>query len=87
MRRVQTQLDETTYLMLKNRAWAQERSIASLVRDAVSEYLTPSIKRRPKLSDLTFVGAGRSDPNDPRSGSVHHDDIWAETILEEHRNC
>ena len=87
MKRVQTQLDDITYTLLKNRAWAQERSLASVLRDAVNEYLIPGIKRRPRLSDLSFVGAGRPDPNDPRSGSVHHDDIWAETILEEHRKC
>ncbi len=82
MVRTQIQLDETTYLSLKNRARAENRSMASVVRDAVDHYLDGHPRQRLSLKDFAWIASGSSDPSDPRSGSVHHDDIFAEAALD-----
>ncbi len=82
MKRTQIQLDETTYLSLKNRAQAENRSMASVVRDAVDRYLDGHPRKRLLLKDFASIASGSSDASDPRSGSVHHDDIFAEAALE-----
>lgn len=82
MRRTQIQLDETAYQFLKNKAYVENRSVASVIRDAVDEYIGTKRQSVKSLRDLKFVASGRSDPTDPRSGSVHHDDIFVEAALE-----
>ena len=82
MKRTQIQFDETTYLSLKNRAQAENRSMASVVRDAVDQYLGGHPRRKLSLKEFAWMASGSSDPSDPRSGSVHHDDIFAEAALE-----
>ncbi len=82
MIRTQIQLDETTYRSLKNRAQAENRSMASVVRDAVDRYLDGHPRKRLSLKDFAWAASGSSDPSDPRSGSVHHDDIFVEAALE-----
>ena len=81
MKRTQIQLDDATYLSLKNRAQAENRSMASVVRDAVDRYLDGHPRKRLSLKDFAWIASGSSDPSDPRSGSVHHDDIFAEAAL------
>ena len=88
MIRTQIQLNETTHRLLKNRAHSENRSMSALVRDAVNQYLQtpPRLQNPPRrkltLKDFTFIGSGRSSPDDPRSLSIHHDDIFAEAALE-----
>ena len=82
MKRTQIQLDDSTYQLVKNKAYAENRSMASLIRDAVDEYIGTKRKPLKSLRDLKFVASRRSDQSDHRSGSVHHDDIFAETALE-----
>ena len=41
MIRTQIQLDETTYALAKQRAYAENKSLAAVVRDALTQYLTP----------------------------------------------
>ena len=82
MVRTQIQLDETTYRSLKNRAQAENRSMASVVRDAVDLYLDGHPRKRLSLKDFASIASGSSDHSDPRSGSIHHDDIFAEAALE-----
>ena len=82
MKRTQIQFDETTYMSLKNRAHAENRSMAAVVRDAVDQYLDGHPRNRLSLKDFAFIASGSSDPSDPRSGSIHHDDIFVEAALE-----
>ena len=80
MKRTQIQLDEAIYHLAKNRAYSEGRSMSALIRDAVAEYLVEpkESKRKLTISDFSFIGSGRSDPSDPRSLSVHHDEVWDE---------
>ena len=82
MVRTQIQLNESTHRLLKNRAHSENRSMSALVRDAVNQYLQTPPRRKLTLKDFKFIGSGRSSPDDPRSLSIHHDDIFAEAALE-----
>ena len=82
MKRTQIQLDDAIYAMVKNRAYVENRSMASVIRDAVADYVVPQRNTGLTLSDLKFVASGRSSSDDPRSGSVYHDDIFAESASE-----
>ena len=82
MKRTQIQLDNAIYQLVKNKAYAENRSMASVIRDAVTEYVIAKPRTKKTLRDLKFVASGKSSPDDPRSGSIHHDDIFAEAALE-----
>ena len=51
MKRIQFRLDETTHKFVKNRAYAQQRSMASLVRDALDQYLKSHPTRKISIKD------------------------------------
>lgn len=80
MKRTQIQLEEGIYQMAKDRAYSEDRSMASLVRDAVVEYLaTEPASQHKAISDFAFIGSGSSDPNaGPHPLSTRHDDILSE---------
>ena len=82
MVRTQIQLEDAAYRMVKDRAHSENRSMASVIRDAVDAYVSLPKNRVKSISELSFVASGRSDTNDKRSGSAHHDDIFVESILE-----
>ena len=42
MRRTQIQLDEPTYEMARRRAFSEGKSLAAVVREALTQYLAPS---------------------------------------------
>ena len=65
MKRTQIQFDETTYMSLKNRAHAENRSVAAVVRDAVDQYLGGHPRNRLSLKDFASIASGSSDPNRP----------------------
>ena len=81
MVRTQVQFDETPYLSLKNRAQAENRSMASVVRDAVDVYLEVREKPKRKLTIYDFASIGAASVEHPpgRPFSVYHDDYaWEE---------
>jgi len=79
MRRTLIQLDETTYGKLRQRAFQQERSISSVVREMVQEGLEIGVRRaKPKhASQLLSVAAGRSKPERGSPVSERHDEVLA----------
>jgi hypothetical protein len=80
MKRTQIQLEDGTYRLLKKRAFEQGKSVSAIVREMVEEGLrTP--KRRLRMEDLTFIGAGKSEPSplDPISENI--DAALAEDFL------
>ena len=83
MRRTQVQLDDATYEAVRRRAYEQGRSMASVVREALSEAFCAAGERDAKrtVEDFTFVGMGR-DPDPPPDVpvSVDHDKWFAEAI-------
>ena len=78
MRRTQVQLNETTYELAKQRAFAENKSMAAVIRDAVEQYLTSSDSRLEGLESFGFIGSGRSMPGGPQPLSERHDEALAE---------
>ncbi len=78
MIRTQIQLDETTYALVKQRAFAENKSLAAVVRDALTQYLTPSRDCSEGMDRFTFIGSGESLPVGPSPLSERHDDALAE---------
>lgn len=84
MRRTQIQLDDATYEAVRRRAFERGRSMASVVRETLSEaFGTASLAQEPQrtIEDFTFVGMG-VDPQPPEDVpvSVDHDKWLAEAI-------
>ena len=84
MRRMQVQLDDAVYEAVRHRAHEQGRSMASVVRETLSEVFGAEAGEQDAkrtLEDFTFVGMG-CDPDPPSDVpvSVDHDKWFAETI-------
>ena len=82
MKRTQIQLDDATYEAVRRRAFEQGRSMASVVRETLSEaFGTSEAGRRRRIEDFTFVGMA-SDPAPPPDGSAaeNHDRWYAEAV-------
>ena len=82
MKRTQIQLDEATYEAVRRRAFEQGRSMASIVREALSKaFDAPAAKPARTIEDFTFVGMG-TDPNPPLDlpVSVNHDRWYEEAV-------
>lgn len=81
MIRTQVQLEERVWQKLRGRAFAERRSIADLMREAIRKDLgLAKPKRKWRLEDFTFVGAGRS--RGPGAGTIaeRHDEELAKAI-------
>ena len=78
MTHIQIQLDETTYVLAKRRACAENRSLDAIVGDALHQYLMPSAKQPVGLEGFTFIGSGQSRPGTPQPLSERHDEALAE---------
>ena len=78
MIRTQIQLDETTYALAKQRAHAENKSLATVVRDALDQYLMPSAEQPAGPEWFTFIGSGQSGPATPHQLSERHDEALAE---------
>lgn len=80
MKRTLVQFDEELYRKLRQRAFRQQRSISSLVREMVAKGLEPEAARRPatRVSQFLSVGAGRSRQGRLSPVSENHDEALAE---------
>ena len=78
MRRTQIQLDEKTYALAKQRAFAESKSLAAVVREALAHYLTASSGSPTGPEGFSFIGSGRSRPDSPIPLSERHDEALAE---------
>lgn len=86
MRRTQVQFDDETYDALKRAARERQTSMSQVLRQLVREHLRPRQQRPWRYEDLTFVASGSSGlrPGDALYRlSEHHDEAWAEDLLEE----
>jgi len=79
MRRTLIQLDEATYGKLRQKAFQQERSISSVVRELVEAGLEGEVRRaKPKrASQFLSVASGRSKPGHRSPVSERHDEALA----------
>ena len=78
MIQIQIRLDETTYALVKQRAYAESKSMAAVVRDALDQYLMPSAEQPAGLEGFKFIGSGQSGTGTPHQLSERHDDALAE---------
>lgn len=79
MRRALVQLDEQTYRKLRQRAFRQERSISSVVRELLAKGMARDAAReRPThIGQFASVRAGRSRQGRLAPVSEHHDEALA----------
>ena len=81
MKRTLVQFDEETYRKLKDRAFKQGRSMASVVRELVSKGLEPSKRKQFKRAvQFSFVGAGQSAQGGRAPVSERHDEALADVV-------
>ena len=82
MRRTLIQLDEDTYQKLRQRAFREERSIASLVREMLANGLAAGAARKKPagVNQFLSVRAGRSKQRRPSRVSERHDEALAEAF-------
>lgn len=78
MRGTQIQLDEKTYALVKQRAFAESKSLAAVVREALAHYLTTSSGSPTGPKGFSFIGSGRSRPDSPVPLSERHDEALAD---------
>ena len=78
MIRTQIQLDETTHTLAKQRAYAENKSLAAVVREALTQYLAPTSRSTSGPEGFNFIASGRSKPGDPSPLSELHDEALAE---------
>ena len=81
MKRLQIQLDETVYDALRRRAFEEQASMASVVRDALAGFVGKAEPRPRTLKDFGFIGAGSSEPPPDGPVSVRHDEFLDDAIV------
>ncbi len=81
MKRTQIQLEDETYQLLRRRAFEEGKSISAVVREILETGLRPRAKRRLRIEDFTWVGAGKSEPSPLDPISEHIDEALAEDFL------
>ncbi|MBI4253322.1 hypothetical protein HY623_04075 [Candidatus Uhrbacteria bacterium] len=77
MKRTQLQLEEELYTTLRERAFQEHSSVASVIRTMLREQMRPSIVcRTPKhtIKDFSFIGAGASRGKGAGTISKRHDE-------------
>jgi hypothetical protein len=79
MKRTLVQFDQGTYQKLRQKAFQQERSISSLVREMVAQALEGGVKRSQPthLRQILSVRAGRSKQGRLSPISERHDEALA----------
>lgn len=80
MIRAHVQLDETTYRLARSKASDNGVSFASLVREALQQYLARESGNPLTIEDLGFVGIGSSDQGNLSPVSERHDEALAEAL-------
>jgi hypothetical protein len=81
MKRLQIQLDEALYDAVRRRAFEEQASMASVVRDAIAGSIGTPEPRLRTLEDYGFIGAGSSEPPPDGAVSVRHDAYLDEAIF------
>ena len=81
MKRTLIQFDEDTYQKLRNRAFEQEKSISSVVRELVAKGLAPGKRKKfTRVEQFLSVGAGRSKQGRLSPVSERHDEALAKVL-------
>ncbi len=81
MKRIQIQLDEEVYELLRHRAFEEKKSIAGVIREIVEGDISQSDHHSsPSLKDFAFIGVGRSKQGRLRPVSERHDEALEEAF-------
>ena len=80
MKRLQIQLDETLYDALRRRAFEDQASMASVVRDALAGAFGTAGSSQRALDDFQFVGSGSSERPPGGPVSERHDEFLDDAI-------
>jgi plasmid stability protein len=82
MKRALIQFDEDIYQKLRHRAFANNKSISSVVRELVTNGLDAGEKKKfTRVTQFRSVRAGRSNQGRLAPVSEHHDEALADAIL------
>lgn len=81
MKRTQIQLDDGTFEVLRREAFRDKRSIASIIRSALSGY-TSLVKRKKYLTleSFSFIGAGKSAGRGAGHIAENHDEEFVRSM-------
>ena len=71
MKRIPIQIDDATHERLRKKAFAEKRSIASIVRESIDRAFATTTPRSP--GDFPFVASGRTKPPADGPVSENHD--------------
>jgi len=80
MKRTQVQLDDETYLALRQRAFEAKQSMSAVVRDTLASALKTRPPQATTIQAFRFVGSGRSPRPSGRPVSERHDAALAEAF-------
>ncbi len=79
MKRAQMQLEESVYDQLRQRAFREKKSIASVIREIIGKEMVSSGRGRARsIKDFRFIAAGRSRQRVMRPVSEQHDEALTE---------
>ena len=77
MKRIQIQIDDAAYQTVRRLAFDRHQSLAATIRELLGQALAPPPeKRKLRLEDFSFVGAGASDGSE--CISENHDEVLGE---------
>ncbi|MBM3948198.1 MAG: hypothetical protein FJ312_02950 [SAR202 cluster bacterium] len=79
MKRMQVQLDEATYQVLRRKAFERGISMSSFLRELLRMEFTPAVAPR-RLESFGFIGSGRSRQGGLAPVSERHDEALAEDL-------
>jgi plasmid stability protein len=81
MKRVQIQLDEEVYDLLRRRAFQEKRSVAGVIREIIRKDINPfGRSRSSQIKKFRFIGAGRSKQCTLKPVSERHDEALKEVL-------
>lgn len=81
MIRTQIQLEKHVWEKLRERAFTEKRSAASIVRELVGRGLVlPPRRSKWRPEDLKFIGIGRATGQGAKTISLRHDEELAKAI-------
>ena len=81
MKRAQIQIDEELYELLRHRAFREKKSIAGVIREILKKGVSQENELpSPSIDSFTFIGMGRSEQDQLKPVSEHHDEALTEVF-------